>query len=223
MQCAVPIEIVEDIIDCNKYDPPTLWSCALVCRKWAHRSSEHLKRKPTLTIRSVVHLHLIGRLLVSKRSRGLYGKVELLHVVDNPSKPFAHTLPYIVHGRFLPELTTVVLEGMNWTDARPHVDFFKRLSSFSSATSLCIHRCFLRPAAHVLRIVRGLPGLKRATGMARRFYKGVGRERAVQLDHVLIGEESEHHRDIHAEKQHQTLQTGEPKVLRYKEPCVAVS
>ena len=85
MQCSAswPVEITETIIDYVKYDTPTLSACALVCRSWAPRSLHHLTRKCTLTITSLPDLQFFASLLASKRSRRLFSKVELLHIIDN--------------------------------------------------------------------------------------------------------------------------------------------
>ncbi|KAH9832004.1 uncharacterized protein C8Q71DRAFT_276907 [Rhodofomes roseus] len=216
MRCIVPIEIVEEIIDHNRYDPPTLLACALVCRDWAPRSQCHLQRKPTLTIRSAAQLNLIGSLLVSKRSRGLYAKVRLLRIIDDPSTPFFHSLPLCLPGQHLPEVAAVLLEGVDWTTFRPHVSFFTWLSRFSSVTSLCIHGCALRPVAHTLRMARGLPKLKQTlVPLSDRMRDYAPVDTVVALDNVLIGTDADAElRELHMrahpdlEHQHRSLEAG---------------
>ncbi|KZT65225.1 hypothetical protein DAEQUDRAFT_731614, partial [Daedalea quercina L-15889] len=207
MQCILPIDVVWDIIDWNQYDPPTLWACALVCHSWTPRSSHHLKRRTSLTIRSKGQMNLVGSILASRRSRGLYAKVQLLRVIEDPEKPFAHTLSFCLPGAFLPELTTVILEGADWTQLRPHVDFFMWLSSFASVTSLCIHRSVLRLTDHVRRIIQGLPNLKQTPEMTNASFVGV-KPTSVAIDSVLIGSNSPLHSEFHPDIQHQDLPAG---------------
>ncbi|TFY55979.1 hypothetical protein EVJ58_g7913 [Rhodofomes roseus] len=217
---AMPIEIVEEIIDHNRYDPPTLLACALVCRDWAPRSQCHLQRKPTLTIRSAAQLNLIGSLLVSKRSRGLYAKVRLLRIIDDPSTPFFHSLPLCLPGQHLPEVAAVLLEGVDWTTFRPHVSFFTWLSRFSSVTSLCIHGCALRPVAHTLRMARGLPKLKQTLApLSDRMRDYAPVDTVVALDNVLIGTDADAElRELHMrahpdlEHQHRSLEAVLQKI-----------
>ncbi|TFY55980.1 hypothetical protein EVJ58_g7912 [Rhodofomes roseus] len=208
MPCYLPIEVAENIIDYHKFDPPTLLVCALVCRKWAPRSRYHLQQKSTLTIRSAAELKLIGQLLTFRRSRGLFAKVRLLRIVDDPSGTFVHRLSTCLPGQFLPEVATVILEGVDGATFRPHGDFFIWLSQLSFVTALCLHRCILRPVAHALRIARNLPRLRRLLGKHRNL-DAVG-ESVVPLDNVLVGTESDPklHEEAHQDMHHSSLETG---------------
>ena len=210
MTCScIPIEITENIIQCNMYDPATLLCCALVSKDWYTFTRRHLERKTTLSIKDKDQLLLLSSLLASCSSKRLFEKVQLLRVIDNPSQPFAHNLSFLISGTSLPNLTTITLEDVNWTTlARPHNDFFKWLLTFSTVTSLCIHHCCLHVTAHVLRLLRGLPKLKQSyhSRSSSTYFRSKG---AVQLQHVLIGEDTEPHRHAHLSEELQTLQEGE--------------
>lgn len=203
----LPIEIVEQAVDYLRYDPPNLLSCALVCRAWASRSCYFLRREETLTIRSAAEMYLYGSLLASKRSRGLYAKVRVLRMIDNPTRPFVHILPLCFPGQYLPEAATVVLENINWSITHPHPLFFSCLSRFASVSGICLHECTLRPA-HAQRIARSLPKLET---VVENSVDPVSLPKATMLfQSILIGTERELnlHQRMHPDAQHQDLSQG---------------
>lgn len=206
---SLPMDVWEYTVDFLWYDPPSLLACALACRAWARRSRFLLQRETTLTIRSAKDMRMYGHLLASKRSRKLFAKIRILRIIDDPTSPFVHTLPLILPGQHLPEVATVVLENINWTISSPHITFFRKLSQFAELTSICLHRCILRPVSHAMRLLRTLPRLQSAVE-GQRGAACLPRD-AVSFDCVLIGTEIdvESHQHMHPGVKHKTLQQGE--------------
>ncbi|EPS99499.1 hypothetical protein FOMPIDRAFT_1050537 [Fomitopsis schrenkii] len=208
------MDVWEYTVDFLWYDPPSLLACALACRAWARRSRFLLQRETTLTIRSAKDMRMYGHLLASKRSRKLFAKIRILRIIDDPTSPFVHTLPLILPGQHLPEVATVVLENINWTISSPHITFFRKLSQFAELTSICLHRCILRPVSHAMRLLRTLPRLQSAVE-GQRGAACLPRD-AVSFDCVLIGTEIdvESHQHMHPGVKHKTLQQAIEACLR---------
>ncbi|KAI0793585.1 hypothetical protein C8Q74DRAFT_517861 [Fomes fomentarius] len=104
-----PPEIKDLIIDQLRYDPQTLWQCALTCSGWLRRSRYNLlarvrvrTRKQLLTLCSAIiqypHLRPLVRSVTLEPERG---RPESLYLMDTIPIPLLTLLPNLTHWNLL--------------------------------------------------------------------------------------------------------------------------
>lgn len=164
----LPPELTALVIDCLWDDTATLWSCARTCKAWYPRSRYHLKRH--LVVHSAAKLRRAAQHLVSPSSRLQFAQVEVLHVHEDRRKPFFHTLPFFIHGPFLPALKTMIFHDVGWHARRhtsPHPRFYSLLCGFSNVTTLVFKDCRLPDFNELLRVACSFPQIKVAKDLLR--------------------------------------------------------
>jgi len=158
----MPPEVWDHIIDFLWTDPPALLSCALTCRAWLPTSRLHLRRETVLTIRNATMLNCVADVLCSRRRRRLFELVETLRIVDDPVRPFARSFAFCLHKAALPNLTSIVMENIDWSTPaqEPYYQYFRSLSAFKGVRVVELKRCRFRRAAVIFNVLRAFHKLR---------------------------------------------------------------
>ncbi|GJE95359.1 F-box protein [Phanerochaete sordida] len=169
---ALPLELIELIVDELRSDYHDLRSCSLVCKSLVSRSSKHLFRSfrvPNPYYNHAALLHFCDSVLSSER---MSTSIEVLDVTVDPST-LAKVALLLEHLPALQSLTVsaTVLDRRAYPPATPsvkrHVEHLRIravpmdivayfLGGFASAGSLDIHRCTGKagPVPHTYRVKR---------------------------------------------------------------------
>ncbi|EPT00450.1 hypothetical protein FOMPIDRAFT_88406 [Fomitopsis schrenkii] len=156
----LPLEIYDYIIDFLWYDPAALARCCLVCSALLAAAAHHLDHLGRLEISNRAAVALYARIFSAKENRLFSNTIESIVVREDPRSPFVHHFSISIPGCYLPEVTELYLNQLDWTITRPHVLFFDCLTFYSGVAELHLSSCRFKNASQLRRLISALPSLK---------------------------------------------------------------
>ncbi|KZT05490.1 uncharacterized protein LAESUDRAFT_813580 [Laetiporus sulphureus 93-53] len=168
----LPQELTDYIVDFLWNDARALEACYTMGEPFRAASNFHLRecrrsqfplaRADSLSMRSHVTFDWYARVFRhDQRHRAdVFKHVRNLTIIDDPSKPFVHTLPQVL-GSLSQSVQKLYIEGADWA-ARSllHSSFFGALSQFKSLKTLTLVSCQFATLSDLRRLLYGLPALK---------------------------------------------------------------
>ena len=172
----IPMELVERCIAWLSSDPASLYSCALVCREWYHRSTILLYHR--VCIHSDAYDSFVQFALGNPRARYYLPRTRTLVICEchTPRAPqqlrvFAHTIPLVL-GHAFPLLQCVTLRGNpSSLGSLYHRSFITCMAAWRELRHLDLQDFTFHSITDLCRILVSLPKLSGLTLSSKRLIR----------------------------------------------------